>query len=132
MSAFVVEKSTIDAIVTYVMTAAKQGEISHLQYAIPGFEIPTNAQRFGQALLNMNIEAVDQRYKEMSDRETYHYNPRLEDLVVVYKAMECLIYQCSEGDVPESVLYQALERIKNELGSRIISGLPEYEEAVWR
>jgi len=90
--------------------------------------------KFGLKLFSLNVQAVKERYgKAESFRDlNYHYRIMIScNAINAYKSLECLIYQCSEGSVPETKLYQKLERIKNYLASQIISDLPEYKRATW-
>ena len=48
-----------------------------------------------------------------------------------FKAMSCLLYQCHEGKVHESRLYDELNRAAGELAQRIVQDLPEYDKASW-
>ena len=48
-----------------------------------------------------------------------------------FKAMSCLLYQCCEGDIPGSRLYDELNRAAGELAQLIVQDLPEYEKAAW-
>ena len=48
-----------------------------------------------------------------------------------FKAITCLLYQCSEGDVPNSPIYGELNRAAGELAQRIVQDLPEYDKASW-
>lgn len=48
-----------------------------------------------------------------------------------YKAISCLLYQCSEGNVPETSLFGELAKLRNDLAGIIVCGLPEYEAAPW-
>jgi hypothetical protein len=48
-----------------------------------------------------------------------------------FKAMCCLLYQCSEGKVPNTPLYGELNRAAGELAQRIVEDLPEYYKASW-
>ena len=43
----------------------------------------------------------------------------------------CLLYQCYEGKVHESRLYDELNRAAGELAQRIVQDLPEYDKASW-
>ena len=45
--------------------------------------------------------------------------------------MSCLLYQCSEGKVPNRRLYDELNRAAGELAQAIVQDLPEYEKASW-
>jgi hypothetical protein len=46
-----------------------------------------------------------------------------------FAAMRCLLYQCHEGKVHESRLYDELSRAAGELAQRIVQDLPDYEKA---
>jgi hypothetical protein len=48
-----------------------------------------------------------------------------------FKAMSCLLYQCCEGDVPHSRLYDEPDRAAGELAQRLVQDLPEYDKASW-
>ena len=48
-----------------------------------------------------------------------------------FKAMCCLLYQCCEGKVSDSRLYDELNRAAGELAQAIVQDLPEYEKASW-
>ena len=47
------------------------------------------------------------------------------------KTFECFLYQCNEGTVAKSELYQALVQAKNHYMHYLINKLPEYAAAVW-
>ena len=82
----------------------------------------------------MNRRALGARY-ECSDRfrlpqfvfEKWADAAPVEQL----KAMCCLLYQCSEGKVPNTPLYGELNRAAGELAQRIVEDLPEYYKASW-
>ena len=48
-----------------------------------------------------------------------------------FKAMCCLLYQCCEGNVRNSRLYDELNRTAGVLAQSIVQDLPEYEKAAW-
>ena len=54
-----------------------------------------------------------------------------DELIRIYKAMNCLSYQCSEGNVPESPLFKQLEAAIGAVACRVVDLLPEYEKAAW-
>jgi hypothetical protein len=47
-----------------------------------------------------------------------------------FKAIHCLLYQCSEGNVPNSPVYDELNRVANELAQRIVQDLPEIRKGL--
>ena len=109
----------------------------------------------GRQFFKLNIEAVQQRYGGLhradpiddieGGRATdYEYTeppevPGCPPDIDSLKAMHCLIYQCSEGDVPEQRLYQLLVEISQKLEARIraehgtddIHDMPAYQRAEW-
>lgn len=93
----------------------------------------------GRRLFAMNFRAVCARYKpeqveqmKWDDGQTFVYSFRLGytqfDLL---KALDCLIYQCSEGNVPSESLYAELTATRDALRARIVCELPEYHGAKW-
>ena len=134
MSAYIVEKETIDRIVTYIHNqpiAVIENSFPAIYQAYQnGNKWPDN-QALGQRLWVMNTKAVDTRYDENNPFELYRFDFRVSRPVQIYKSCRCYLYQCAEGDVPESPLYQDLEKLCTRLATEIISGLPEYDQADW-
>lgn len=117
MSAFVVGDRCIDRVVFGLRLAGMPREEGEFD------------SEFGRRLLAMNIEAVRQRY---SDDEVfgqtaadyvYSEPAPIADCtpaVAAWKAIECFLYQCSEGDIPERELFKAVETYKVKFGARIL------------
>lgn len=137
MSAFVVSKSCIDKCVcawSKILDHARHNPISH-----------DLLDATGQALMRMNYTAVAARYPAESragEEEViaaYRYAAPKNAYAInktsarcqVYKALQCLRYQCSEGEVPKSALYRDLTERMHEMASIIIEGLPDYGSAPW-
>jgi hypothetical protein len=103
--------------------------------------------KLGRELYALNADAVAQRYEEPMDLElaqSYEFaknwsgpwlmvpgTPPAATDVEQYKALCCLIYQCSEGDVPETKLYKLLVKHRQDLAERIVHDLPAYDLAPW-
>jgi hypothetical protein len=100
---------------------------------------PTDAQKeagtkIGRKLFLLNGKALCARYGSAN-------HLRLPDFVFEkwadatpveqFKAISCLLYQCCEGKVPNSPLYDELNRAAGELARAIIQELPEYDQASW-
>jgi hypothetical protein len=131
MSAFVVGDKTISRVVYGLSTTIDP--------------LLDNLTSVGQRLLEMNIEAVRQRYghadQTKSDVAGYVYAmPDASDgSVHTYKAMQCLLYQCTEGNVPEQDLYKIVKQAKDWLGNELkkihrverVEDLPEYDTFPW-
>jgi hypothetical protein len=59
----------------------------------------------------------------------YTYTPT--STIQAYKSLQCLSYQCCEGNVPDNPLYKLLEEIENAMARQIVSDLAEYDKAEW-
>lgn len=99
----------------------------------------------GRKLFAMNEEAIRQRYvgryenmlSSPLDSLTYeapdvgHVPTTRDALVPCIKAMDCLAYQCNEGNVDETPLYAELEKAAGRLASYILATSAAYEAAPW-
>ena len=48
------------------------------------------------------------------------------------KSLDCLSYQCCEGEIPEtSALYKTIDKVRNSICRSIVSNLKEYDTAKW-
>lgn len=84
----------------------------------------------------LNTQAFSERYRRVVDvseempagrwLETVDGNPWQ-----MLKTFECFLYQCNEGTVAKSELYQALVQAKNHYMHYLIGKLPEYTAAAW-
>ena len=100
---------------------------------------PTDAQKragtkIGRKLFLMNRRALRSRYGCGGDiRLAEFVFERWVDATPVeqFKAMSCLLYQCHEGKVHESRLYDELNHAAGQLAQRIVQDLPEYDKASW-
>ncbi len=128
MSAYVVEKNTINKII-YI--------ISNKNHLCNRYNLDSNIGKneFGEKLLKMNIEAVNQRYNENDTFEklldNYKYSILPCNCFDAYKSTQCLRYQCSEGNVSDWPLYKELEYIMASIAGDIIQELPKYNAASW-
>lgn len=123
MSCFVCENDTITRAVAAMRAPG----------GCPSEECLTN---LGKKLLDLNVRAFRERYEDRItvddgefelDRDAAHCS-RMQLL----KSLQCLIYQCSEGDIPEtSPLYERMEEAEKRLMGEIIGEMPEYNEAKW-
>src|SRR5258708_6081482 len=99
---------------------------------------PTDAQKeagtkIGRKLFLMNRRALRARYGGADIRlaEFVFENWAGATPVEQFKAIHCLLYQCHEGKVHESRLYNELNHAAGELAQRIVQDLPEYDKASW-
>jgi hypothetical protein len=129
MSAFIVEQTTINRIVTTIGLECHWTVFDDL--AELGFG--DDLQALGRAMLNLNVDAVNQRYNEHTNPLDLPYRFRPEPVtdIQAFKSLECWLYQCTEGNVPQQKLYQVLKAFRHTLANRIVETLPAYEQADW-
>jgi len=132
MSSFFVSKATIDACVAAIHHNAAYHRDHGMLYA-------TSMDSLGKELWELNRDAIAARYRgdviECHDYEgqiaAYKYKTTFPTMIQMLKSLQCLIYQCSEGKIPERETYKALERVETLLKNQIISDLPAYKAAKW-
>ena len=97
----------------------------------------------GRGLFTMNFSAMHHRYGELNDPSQYVFEDRAATPAEMWKACECFLYQCTEGDVPQTELYQLTQEVSNKLAVEMTGiadtnqaherawKLPEVERAPW-
>jgi len=133
MSAYVVNHDTINLILTFLKMdrdnqhcTRRLAEAAELETTDPDFW-----QKLGASLHMMDVRAVNARYREDEPPDsTYTYCPKLaHSKITAFTAARCLVYQCTEGDVPESPLYKALHELSVNWAFDLVRRLPGYETA---
>jgi hypothetical protein len=105
----------------------------------PLLAAPTDAQKeagtnIGKKLFLLNRRALCARYgrgDHLRFPEFAFENWADATPVEQFKAMCCLLYQCCEGKVSDSRLYDELNGGAGELAQAIVQDLPEYKKASW-
>lgn len=87
----------------------------------------------GRRLWAMNAEAVGQRYEEEAEPPPFlfSYRPAKYSPAQILKCLECLRYQCSEGDIDQRPLYAELEQKMYRWAQHIANETAEYKAAQW-
>lgn len=133
MSAYVVGPEHIKYLAKHIVNEVN-GRNSH---AFRAYGCETE-ESLGKKLWDLNVNAVCQRYSGDS-KETYGeyhapsgYRVGPFEKIQFLKSLRCFLYQCSEGDVPEtSILFQALEKTGDALAWSIVDGMSAYDSAKW-
>lgn len=155
MSAFVVSAACMDRCVNAICAETKWGGHLVRMFGDVFTDAPDARTRIGRALFAMNVEAVMQRYYDCRDNPDDMPGPcdddgkslalklrdnfrsdRVPPLTRAHwcqalKSLHCLQYQCSEGNVPETDLFDELSRVIGKVAGVIAEMLPEYEAAEW-
>ena len=140
MSAFMVEDTTINRVVTWLTREVHRNhfaieELLAREYGID-LESAGWGEKLAQAMFQLNCDGVNARYGK-GEAETFRslnfrYQPEAcQSLVQVLKSLQCWQYQCSEGDVPETKLYQFFEAVEHHVALKIVMSLPEHDKAKW-
>ncbi len=151
MSSYVVDNTTINRIIDALEWGTKgNGRVypnpQYINETLLVFSKESGTE-LGNRLYKLNVEAVNQRYPDTVDKpdnmprsideEGRHVSfQRVEGFpgsnkFQVLKSVQCLIYQCSEGNVTEHALYQALRDYEFALCRNIIDDIPAYKKAGW-
>lgn len=132
MSCSICARSTIDMVVSAVRLITNDDSDCR------------NGDELGKSLMRLNnlafVSCYESRHREQLNShdtiENYTWNWKkhssvwtTEDKIKALVALNCLIYQCCEGDIDQTSLYQQLVKTKIALCSQIISELPAYQAA---
>jgi len=94
-------------------------------------------RKFGQLLVDLNNNSVNQRYGEQSEPIKFEYSDcateqtQHKNIYQFLKSVECLTYQSCEGDCDETEIYKFLQELENSLRYEIINEIEEYKNARW-
>ena len=142
MSSYVVEDETINRIIAW-FDRDRMGSDHITTYILGdhGYTCAEDLERLAHDLFQLNVDAVNQRYGpgeaekfrpldfQYSSTVTGWGDSRIMNAIRALKSLQCLIYQCSEGDVPQSPLYRMLRDTESAIARWIVSTMPEYEMA---
>lgn len=138
MSAFVVEDKTINRVVSFLAYDREGGHIRRMIQERIGLDIESQVgqETLGKLMFSLNCDAVNQRYGDDQAAEfrplDYKYTrdfyaARLH----AFKALQCWSYQCSEGNIEETPLFQVMDRVRGDMAEMIVSRLKEYDTINW-
>lgn len=138
MSAFLVEKKTINRILSLVSSECRRSEFFRREVSRDlNVELSDCYWRdkLGQKMWDLNQLALGYRYGDEKEVLSYSFFDvsELVSRTQMFKSLRCWLYQCSEGEIPDkSVLYKVFSHeISLYLALKIVGELPEYDEAEW-
>ena len=139
MSAFMVEDQTINRVVTWLKSEVQISRFT-LDWLAREYTVDLTSdnwdEKLAKAMFQLNCDGVNARYGEDEAEKfrplNFTYKPEGNTFrVQVLKSLQCWMYQCNEGDVPQTKLYQFFEEVENYLALKIVMDLPEYDKAKW-
>ena len=139
MSAFIVEDSTINRVVAWLAREVSTNHFTLHQLARKydnDFVSNEWEEKLAKAMFQLNCDGVNARYGVGEAGKfrplNFTYQPVHNfSLVQVLKSLQCWLYQCNEGDIPMTKLYQFFAEVENHLALKIVVSLPEYDKAIW-
>ena len=136
MSAFLVADKTLHKILTQVAYEIRQSrwlkekceKELHLDFGTPDWQTP-----LGQKMWDVNQLSLGYRYGDENVVLTYRFQPFPCSPVQAFKALQCWLYQCMEGEIPEhSKLYAFFQKVViPEWAELLIMRTPDYDQAEW-
>ncbi len=133
MSAYLVSDNVMHDVVAQILELARHQYIEY-EFDTKRQVTAADADLLGSALLAMNHLALEARYDDEPPQSvdyTFKAGQASQNLMQRYTSMRCLLYQCSEGDVPQTRLYLFLERLIGATAGNIVCELPAYDRATW-
>jgi hypothetical protein len=137
MSAFLVSMLTINRIVATRSSLLRSDQYMYTAKRFAAAGIDTSQagweERLAKAMFALNQDALYQRYGDPAE-ERFIYRPVLShaNLYQALKSVDCWLYQCTEGNVPKSKLYQFFKTaVRMWFLEIIVYRTPEYEQAQW-
>jgi hypothetical protein len=138
MSAFLVEKKTIDRILSLVASECRRSKWFTKELTEKLNADVSEAHwrdRLGQKMWDLNQLSLGYRYGDKKEDLRYFFDDvsGYTNQFQMFKSLKCWLYQCAEGESPEkSVLYRVFSHeISLYLAMRIVQSTPEYEQAEW-
>jgi hypothetical protein len=138
MSAYIVEDKTINRIVNRLVYEIRNFSFSQdldENLSKLGYDPVNNSfpEKLAQDMYALNVSAVNQRYKKTEPVPNFKYfKGAPASLVQTLKSLNCWVYQCTEGYVPQSGLYKFFTEVfQNYLLKKIVYEMPEYDSAEW-
>lgn len=141
MSAFVIDTDCMDRVVGALCARTQYGPI------LPTFagvhtQSSDGPTAIGRKLFVMNVAGVLDRYEDQQSDEyawvmTYRAAPcsrgpaSFAELAAGLKALHCLKYQASEGDIPQAPIFKELEAAIGQLADAAMGLSSDYEQAPW-
>ena len=138
MSAFVVQDETINKVVRFFWmhrdpwgTNEPRHLIDQAGYDLGKYE---ERERLAADMFALNVEAVNQRYGPNQAQEFRPLDFRYCDgiptnPVATLKLLGCWFYQCSEGNIPGTPLYELMYNVERALAYHIVTRSKAYRDA---
>jgi hypothetical protein len=137
VSSFLVSTQTVDAILSSLVID-REGTRRRCFPSYADLPYGDSLDKLGADMINLNGAAMVARYGHDDGAndiaQMYHYagSPSRVPVPVALKQLDCLLYQCSEGEEIEGrPLFKQLEALQDSLRYTILQAVPAYAAAPW-
>lgn len=133
MSAWIVSKAHIDAMVTYLRSVRPEEIPPYIIKLLPAATSERSSwDQLGQLLWKENHASINYRYGQRERTPVYWFDQRTESLINVFKLCCCYDYQSCEHDAwANSKARRICDWITLHAASNIAHSTPEYDNAPW-
>ena len=139
MSAYITSDATVNTVIAFINSDSRGNAHIYRPLENIGQVWDSHEDRLalGMAMRDLNIQGVCARYTDdkvevLVGKDTYQYTSGfMPSRIEAYKNLQCWLYQCAEGDVPETDLFKAFEQVRANMAGHIVNRLPEYDKAGW-
>lgn len=136
MSAFMVQDRVINRVVVWLNSRDHEWNRDRI---LEVAQLDSNddewQEKLGASMFQLNMDGVNSRYGEGQAAEfrslDYRFAYEMSNDIQVLKSLQCWLYQCSEGDVPEMPLYKAFAQLAGEIAIGIVGRMDAYDRAEW-
>lgn len=135
MSSFVVSEECMNNIINGLFWNHEFKQLYGYMLEKAGYNSSKDFQRLREELYCLNARGTGQRYSNDQILHTliqfdWKDNSHVNEWQVL-KSMQCLLYQCCEGDTDEQALYKFLDKVIDCWKDYLISKVKEYQIAKW-
>lgn len=131
MSSWIVSEDTLRRIVCYLSSHIEDDRNTWLeQHGYVPWEHMWERKMFAD-MLELNCKATAYRYDEEVAIPNYEYLPYKAELIEAIVGVCCWLYQCAEGDYPDSPLYKFFDDLSKEWALDFVRATPEWASAPW-
>jgi hypothetical protein len=135
VSAFLIADKTLNRILSYLDEELRRSAWLRSKFeAALGVNFAGDWKTaLGQKMWDLNQLALGYRYGDPKQELSYQFSPVPCPAIQAYKSMQCWLYQCCEGEIPEtSKLFTFFDTVVvQHIANSIITKTPAYEQAEW-
>lgn len=134
MSAFIVKNKTINNIVAVLARDEFMIRLINQEFNV-NIKLDSGRSYFAHRLYALNVSSVGARYGSADDMvgNGFQYKHEYDvGILKSFKDLQCLLYQCDEGEVPSTKLFKFMDTVAfKHIAKKIIYDLPEYDLLGW-